>query len=480
MKIGRVAVVMAIGVWIVSVSASAIEGAEPGGLTDHDRQALRRYARDTWHSFEALTHPNGLAADKLVIHDDGSAAPDRTASPTDMAAYLWSILAAERLGLIDAEESERRLDRALAAIARLKRERGFFFNWYDPATGEPVARRRPYLSTVDNGWMAAALMMVGKARPTFLERTEAILAPMDFGFFYLPFHADHPFKQPGQLRGGYFPDEGTFSPTYGMINTEPRIASYVAIARGQVPAEHYYRLYRTLPTGYAAQHKTPVGDDRFYHGVAIFEGHYEHRGMKIVPSWGGSLFEALMVPLFVPEAAWAPSSWGINHPLYAQAQIEQGLDVRRYGVWGFSPALNPSGGYQTYGVEDLGTEVEGYRTYNISGQGLKGAILDGVVTPHASFLALAFFPHEAMENLRTLEGRFRPIYSEYGFRDSVDVTTGALAEGVLAIDQGMIMAAIVNELCDNALQHFLCDGRFESTIRPLIADEHFTSAHRSR
>jgi hypothetical protein len=41
--------------------------------------------------------------------------------------------------------------------------------------------------------------------------------------------------------------------------------------------------------------------------------------MRIVPSWGGSIFEVLMVTLFVPEERWAPRSWGINQPLYVRA-----------------------------------------------------------------------------------------------------------------------------------------------------------------
>jgi len=56
--------------------------------------------------------------------------------------------------------------------------------------------------------------------------------------------------------------------------------------------------------------------------------------MNIVPSWGGSMFEALMVPLFVPEERWGPQSWGINHPLYVQAQILHGTLEAQYGYWG--------------------------------------------------------------------------------------------------------------------------------------------------
>ncbi len=307
---------------------------------------------------------------------------------------------------------------------------------------------------------------------------------MDFAFFYEPFDAADPEKHPGQLRGGYHIDDRSFTTPYGLVNTEPRIASYVAIARGQVPPEHYYRIYRTLPER-SAQQARPIGERRVYLGVSLFEGHYDVRGLRVVPSWGGSMFEAMMVPLFVPEAAWAPGSWGVNHPLYVRAQIEHGLDVRRLGVWGFSPCADPSGGYRTYGVDALGSAPAGYFDSDRGagdakpGQARPSASNTGaVVTPHASFLALAFAPREAMDNLRTLVRRFPGIYGPLGFRDSVDVSTGAVADQVLALDQGMILAAIANALCDDAMQHLFADGKVERVIRPMIAPERFTAGPR--
>jgi hypothetical protein len=226
--------------------------------------------------------------------------------------------------------------------------------------------------------------------------------------------------------------------------------------------------------------------------------------MRIVPSWGGSMFEALMVPLFVPEARWAPRSWGINHPLYVRAQIEHGLEQRRYGFWGFSPAARPEGGYQPYGVNAIGANPEGYHSHDRpkgekpqgggqkkdSGQqegggpdqGQKeppaGPLPDGVVTPHASFLALRFAPREAMANLHALEERFPEIYTPYGFRDSVNLSTGRISDRILALDQGMIMAAIANALADDFMGHAFSDGPIEKAIRPLIAPEEFTAGAR--
>ncbi len=104
----------------------------------------------------------------------------------------------------------------------------------------------------------------------------------------------------------------------------------------------------------------------------------------------------------------------------------------------------------------------------------RGRFSNGVVTPHASFLALRYAPKEAMANLHNLLARF-PIYTTLGFQDSVDVSVGAVAGIILAVDQGMIMAAIANELADNAMQHAFSDGSVEQVIRPLIAPEEFTA-----
>ncbi len=79
-----------------------------------------------------------------------------------------------------------------------------------------------------------------------------------------------------------------------------------------------------------------------------------------------------------------------------------------------------------------------------------------------------------MENLRRLKERF-PIYGDHGFLDSVNVSTGRVAEAVLMLDQGMIMAAIANALADDAMRHAFIDGRTEQILHPLSALEEFTA-----
>jgi hypothetical protein len=462
-------------------------------LTEDERTELSQYAADTWRSIERLALPSGLPADSLTRDGSGWRGPALQTSPTNIGAYLWSVLAAEKLKLITPDESRARLERTLKTLARMEREHGFFLNELDPRDGRslkawPVDSSpcRPHVSSVDNGWLAAALTMVSGAHPELRDHCDKILEAMDFRFFYSGYDPSDPVSHPGQIRVGYRPDEREFYGHYGMLNSEARITSYLGISRGQLPREHYFRLYRTFPEPLGAQLQKPQGSVREYSGVPVFEGTYSYRGTRIVPTWGGSMFEALMVTLFVPEDEWGPRSWGRNHPQYVRAHIQHGIEDAGYGFWGFSPAASPRGGYQNYGVKDLGTTTEAYLSYELGGPTLRTLTRNmpnrfnhGVITPHASFLALRYAPHEALENLRKLQTHY-PVYSDLGFLDSVDVSAGVVCGSILAVDQGMIMAAIANALADNAMQHAFSDGMVEQTVRPLIAMEEFGSVPASR
>src|SRR4051794_27829855 len=99
---------------------------QEGGLSDADRATLLRYARDTWRSFDELALPSGLPADALVRTERGWSRSLTHTSPTNIGAYLWSVLAAERLRLIGPEEARGRLDRTLRSLAAMDRTHGFF------------------------------------------------------------------------------------------------------------------------------------------------------------------------------------------------------------------------------------------------------------------------------------------------------------------------------------------------------------------
>ncbi len=475
-----------------------------------ERTTLMRYAKDTWRSFVAMTDEGtGLPADNIEGDLDRTSR-SRYTSPTNVGGYLWSTVVARDLEIISAGEAHRRMSRTLDSVAKLERhdDSGMFYNWYDPATGEKLTTWpssgdpvHPFLSSVDNGWMAAALRVVSEADPGLSAQADAIYDDMDFGFYYDP--NARPDAGVGLIRGGFWDDEPPGCSTkgnyrsrgedvyytchhYGAFNSEPRIASYIGIANGQIPREHYFGPWRTFPAScdWSWTEMMATGENREYFGVPVFEGAYSYRGMKIVPTWGGSMFEALMPDLFVPEAQWGPKSWGVNHPLFVQGQIEHGMDEADYGYWGFSPASDPFAEYREYGVEPLGMDPAGYssdreRTQVDYGYGdcreaqpEPESYGDGVVTAHASFLALPYATDAALDNLSRIKTELS-AYGPGGFSDSVAVRSDTVADRYLSLDQAMVMAAIGNELKRDVVKRYFVDPELEQALRPLMEAEEF-------
>ncbi len=488
-------------------SAADVQKGDPG------RADLRRWAKDTWHSFESMVDPaTGLPADNIEGDLDPGTRSGYT-SPTNIGGYLWSTVAARDLGIIDSHEAYQRMKQTLDTMAGLDRNEpsGMFYNWYDEHTGEVITiwptdghTIIPFLSSVDNGWFAAALRVVAGAEPRLRGQAMTLYNSMNFGSFYNP--EARPDIGLGLLRGGFFdtdpggcnvhqppytgegPDVWYTCNHYDITVTEPRLALYLGIANGQIPRKAYFSPHRTFPVGTCnfAFEKKPVGTDRTYLGVKVFEGAYEYRGMKIVPSWGGDMFEALMPDLFVPEASWGKRSWGVNHRLTVRAQIEHGMDEADYGYWGFSPASDPFGSYREYGVDEIGMMHEGYtsdepRTNVDKGyEGCREAtnpnptFNDGVVTPHASFLALPYAQRAAVDNLRNIEDDLG-VYGPGGFYDSVAVGSKTIATRYLSLDQAMVLGAIANDLDHGAIKRAFVDKSFEHALRPLMAMEVFNA-----
>jgi hypothetical protein len=454
----------------------------------HD--TLMRYARDTWASFVAMTdEKSGLPTDRL--HIDGTRSVQT--SITNIGAYMWSTLVAEELGFISHGDVVARLELTVRTLETMERHKpsGQFFEWYDHRTGEKLTAwpdsgepLTPILSSVVNGWLATALHLVRNRVPELSKRAGALFDRMNFRFYYRP--------EANRILRSYAPSTDEEQCCYDTIVSETRIASYIGIAKGEIPRRHYFGAWRSFPNAcdWNWQETKPVGVHRTYHDVEVFEGAYRYAGMRLVPSWGGSMFEALMPTLFVPEEQWGSQSWALNHPLTVQAQIHHGLEEAQYGYWGFSPANIPEGDYKAYGVDGLGMNSDGYPSNNddtFVDHGFPGcpdrkpqpdplpeAYTNGVVTPHAAFLALRWAPEAVLDNLANLEHDF-DIYTDWGFRDSVNVNTAVVSDYYLALDQGMIMAALGNALAQDMLRQAFVTPEFQHALQPVIAVEAFNA-----
>lgn len=394
-----------------------------------DDAFLLRIASDTWRYFKDVTDKyTGLPLDNVIILSSHTKVNSYTTT-TNIGLYLMCAVSAYDLGFITKDEAVHRITLALNSVEKFDTWEGQCFNYYGTILLDHSGR---YVSTVDNGWLAAGLIVAKEAFPVELTpQCSKILAQLKFSKLYDP--------KEKQFFLGYDGDKKTFGTYhYGVFCTEPRVTSYIAIARGEVPEEHWYRLFRALPREWTWQSQRPEGVTRTYNGVDVFEGYYEYHQFKYVPSWGGSMFEYLMPTLVLKEKDLARNGLGLNDKTIVDAQIFYALEMQKYPVWGLSPCSTPG-------------NIWGYGEFGVAFLGAKGYGDKGVVTPHATFLALEFAPEKAVANLRKLL-EFKGMYGEYGFYDAVNVKTGQVSQKYLCLDQAMSLIALNNYINKGAIR----------------------------
>jgi hypothetical protein len=428
---------------------------------EDDEAFLRMIAEDTWRFFDHIVdRESHLPLDTIQL---GKETPISEAgwvgdytNVTNIGLYLICLVSAYDLDFISREEAVRRIQNTLSVIQNLEaHESGFLYNYYDTTT---QARTSYFVSLVDSGWLDAGIYVVKNAFPEELtEQSEQLLNRHNFSFFYdeVDQQFSHGYYAHIDVRSDYL---------YGSFYTEPRATSFLAIGRGDIPKEHWYRLVRTFPEEYPWQTQMPINrTTRVTDGIEYKGGYYEWKGIPFVPSWGGSMFEALMPTLIIDEAKYAPEGLGLNNLNYTKIHIKYTLDKLKFPVWGMSPSSVPKGGYSEFGVKVLGSK--GYKR--------------GVVTPHASILALEYASNEVIHNLRELI-RLYPIYGEYGFYDAVSVWSGRVARKYLALDQAMILIALNNYLNDGAIRNRFHADPISKRALPLLTEEKFFDGSETR
>lgn len=422
---------------------------------EDSREFIMEIAKDTWRFFdEVVDQEHGLPLDTIQLGkteamDEGTWIGDYT-NVTNIGVYLMCLVSGYDLGFITREEAVRRLRLTMKTVSNLEYHvSGFPYNYYDTTT---VERTSYFVSLVDSGWLVAGLYVAKNAFPEEIgAEAQKLIDRGNLVFFYDPVER--------QMFHGYYDHLEIYSDYhYGAFYTEPRVTSYMAIARGEVPAEHWFGgMIRTFPDSYKWQTQPPIERvKRTTHGLTYDAGYYEWKGVKYIPSWGGSAFEALMPTLVLKEKELAPEGLGANNMSHVMGQIKYALDEVGQPVWGMSPSSVPEGGYSEYGAKPFGSK--GYKA--------------GVVTPHASVLALEYAPEEVVKNLRKLIELY-DIYGEYGFYDAVTPETGAVARKYLALDQAMILVSINNYVNDGAIRNRFHADPAMKQAEYLISEEKF-------
>jgi cyclic beta-1,2-glucan synthetase len=249
------------------------------------------------------------------------------------------------------------------------------------------------------------------------------MAAMDFAFLY---DLDRDLFRTGYNVGDHRFDTGH----YDLLASEARLASFVAIAQGQVPQEHWFVLGRLLAS---------VG------------------GEPVLISWSGSMFEYLMPLLVMPSYEGTLLDRTYHAAIHAQISYGKVCGV----PWGISES--------GYNLTDAHRNYQ-YRAFGVPGLGFKRGLADDLVlAPYAAVMGLMVAPEEAVVNLERLarEGAL----ADYGFYEAIDYTpsrvppghTMAIVKSYMAHHAGMSLLSLTYLLAERPMQRrFLSDPMFKA------------------
>ncbi|MGA2532307.1 MAG: glucoamylase family protein [Candidatus Aminicenantales bacterium] len=235
---------------------------------------------------------------------------------------------------------------------------------------------------------------------------------------------------------GYNVSEGRLdSAYYDLLASEARLGSFVAIARGDVPVEHWFSMSR--PYG-------AIGRRR------------------VLLSWTGTMFEYLMPLIFQGSQEnslldkAAREAVAIHIAYGRQCHVPWGISESAFG----DLDINKTYQYKAFGVPELGLK-----------RGLEEKV---VVSPYATLLALIVSPREAVQNLKRLVGL--GLLNDYGYYEAIDFSRqptregerGLIIQAYLAHHQGMSFLSLTNFLHGNPIQRdFYADARVRA-VEPLL------------
>lgn len=263
-------------------------------------------------------------------------------------------------------------------------------------------------------------------------------ADLDFDFLYDP---GRKLLSIGYSLEGRHRDPGF----YDLFASEARLASFLAVAQGKLPQEHWFLLGRQLTPGLEA---------------------------PTLLSWSGSMFEYLMPLLIMPQYEGTLLDQACRGAVRRQIRY-----TRRQGIpWGISESC--------YNQVDADMNYQ-YRAFGVPELGLKRGLADDlVIAPYASVLALMVLPKAATTNLRTLARK--GTVGRFGFYEAVDYTPSrvpadqdsALVRCFMAHHSGMSMLALAYALLGRPMQRrFLSDPRVRAAS--LLLEERIPTARAS-
>ncbi len=388
-----------------------------------DIEYLKGVYKATFHCLDFYCDPDtGFALD---------VSPDKKeTSICNIGIVMASVAVAGKTGLITEAEAVQKLEKMFVSLEKIKKFNGFPVTWVNVKTAEPAYG--PKFSYADhNASLICSLLTVAGLYPEkFSQRVKKFIEPMDFKSTYDP--------RMKMIKGGFDLDRNDFDVKqswgdwyYNILASDVRHFGLLGMGSGQIPEDYWKSLNRNTGFGNPIDQEmvallkkknSPLGKIYYWPGVE-----------------GGGLFMQYLPGIFLPEKNLP---MGQSARVMALGEIELAKANKYFPLWGLSASETPDG--------------NGYLGW--------GTMKKTVVTPHASVLAIADFPKEAVANLRSLEKKnMRPKVDvngqihDFGFTDSYDTETGTASKHYLSLDQGMLFLSLANYLYDDIVRKGFAD-----------------------
>lgn len=408
-------------------------------LAEDEREKLFKLSRDIWSFFEVYV----TAEDHYLPPDNVQLVPLRgvahRTSPTNIGLYMTCVLAARDFGFIDTPHMLERLEHTLTTIEQLVKWKGHLLNWYDTQSLHPLLPQ--YVSTVDSGNFVVCLMTVKEGLMEWLQldrdtdhplvaRLETLIHATDFRPLY-----DH---NASLLALGYHTGRHERDIiVYDLMASEARLASFIAIALGQVSVSHWHALGRTM---------IKIG---------------QHPALL---SWSGTMFEYLMPWLFM--RTYRNTIWDSTYRAVVKRQMEYAHEqevpfgISESGYYAFDNQMNYQ--YQAFGVPGLGFK--------------RGLEQDLVVTPYATIMALPYAKNQSLIDLNRLDKL--GARGDYGYYEAVDYTKARLPKdqthivisSFMAHHQGMSLLTLANVLLPQKMYDRFHGNKYVQAVELLLQE----------
>lgn len=431
-------------------------------LTKKEKEYVLEIGERTWQFFKTyLTEDNSYLIPDNYQCGRKNKIVDRTSS-TNIGLSILAVISAFNLKYINQKETIDLLQNIMISVDSLQKWNGHLYNWYNIKTKQPLIPR--YVSTVDSGNFVGYLYVerafleevltkeitekekyqmnnqveenpvkkiieekeykIKNQIEEILNIINRIIENTDFSHLYSYEHQIFSI--------GYNIEENKLTDSYyDLLASEARQASFVAIAKKDIPSKHWNHLSRTL---------------------TIID---KYKGLV---SWSGTAFEYLMPNINMPKYKGSLLDESCEFMINSQMNYAKQLNL----PWGISEAA--------FNLKDLHSNYQ-YKAFGIPWLGLKRGLADEmVVSSYGGILAICDRPKEVVENLRVLENY--GMYDKYGFYESIDFTPerveygkkASIVKTYMAHHQGLILLSINNLFNNNILQKlFMKNPEIEAT-----------------